>query len=82
MNIPISEGCFWNVTIFDSELMITRFEVYLLEISSTLKLVKHVINPRDGILILDCERVQLSIVNAHSERIIFLPYEQYWCTPW
>ena len=43
--------------------------------ASILKLVKQVINPGDGILILDCDLVQLSIVNAHSERTIFLPYE-------
>ena len=29
MTIPSSEGCFWNVTISDSKLMITRSEVYL-----------------------------------------------------
>ena len=40
--------------------------------ASTLKLVKQVINPGDGILILDCDLVELSIVNAHSERTIFL----------
>ena len=82
MTIPTSKGCFLNVTISDSELMITRSEVYLSEMTSTLKLVKQVINPEDGILILDCDLVQLAIVNAHSEIIIFLLYEQYWCIPW
>ena len=81
MTIPSSKGCFWNVTMSDSEMMTTWSEVYLWEMTSTVKLVKQVINPRDGILFLDCGLVQLSIVNAHSERTIFLLYEQYWCTP-
>lgn len=66
MIIQSSEGCFRNVTISDSNVIITRSEVYLGEMSRTLKLVKQVINPRDGIVILDCDLVQLSIVNAHS----------------
>ena len=82
MTIPSSESCFQNVIVFDFELMITRSEVYLCEMAGTLKLVKQVINPRDGILILDCDVVQLSIVNAHYGGTIFLPYEQHCCTPW
>ena len=76
MTIASSEGCFRNITISDFKLMMTRSKVYLGEMASILKLVKQVINPGDGILILDCDLVQLSIVNEHSERIIFLPYEK------
>ena len=75
MTMPNSKGSFWNVTISDSKLMITRSEVYHSEISSTLKLVKQVINPGDRILILDCDLVQLFMVNTHSEKIVFLPYK-------
>ena len=77
MTIPTSEGCFQNVTISDSKMLITQSEVYLLDITSILKLVKQVINPSDGILILDCDLVQLYIVNANSEGIIFLLYEEH-----
>ena len=49
--------------------------------TSTLKMVKQFINPRDGILILDYDLVQPSIFNANSERTIFFLYEQHWCTP-
>ena len=42
--------------------------------ASTLKLVKQVINPGDGILILDCDLVQLPIHNVHFERTAFLLY--------
>ena len=82
LTIPSSKGCFWNVTISDFELMITRSEVYLCKMASTLNLVKQVINSGDGILILDCDLVQLSIANVHSEGTIFILYEQHWCTPW
>ena len=37
-----------------------------------LKLVKYVINTGAGIIILDCDLVQLFIVNAHSKRTICL----------
>ena len=39
--------------------------------ASTLKLVKQVINPGDGILILDCDLVQLSIVNEILRELSF-----------
>ena len=50
--------------------------------ASTLKLAKQVINRGDGILILANDLIQLSIVNAHSERTIILIYKQHWCIPW
>ena len=50
MIIPSSKGFLGIVTIYDSKLMITYSEVYLLEKTSSLKLVKQVINPRDRIL--------------------------------
>ena len=71
MTIPSFEGYSRNVTISDFELMITRSEVYLCEMTSTLKLAKQFISPGDGIIILDCHLVHFSIVNAHSERTIF-----------
>ena len=80
MTIPSSERCLQNVTFFDSELMIARSEVYLKETIGTLKLVEQVINTGDGILILDCDFVQLTVVDAHSERTIFLSHEKNWST--
>ena len=77
-----SEDCFRNVIIADSEMIITRSVVYFWEMTSTLKLVKQLISLGDEILMLDCNLIQLSIVNAHSERTIFLLYEQHWCIPW
>ena len=54
MTIPSSKGCFQNVTISDSKLMITLYDFYLRQMDHTLKLVKQVINLGDGILILYC----------------------------
>ena len=81
MTIPSSWGYFLMVTASDSQLIITWSEDYLWEMTSTLNLVKQVINPRDGILIFYYDLFQLSIVNEHLERTIFFLYEQHWCTP-
>ncbi|KAF3626893.1 hypothetical protein FXO38_29011 [Capsicum annuum] len=72
---------FWNVTFSDSELMIARSEVYLREIAGTLKLVKQVIDSGKRILVLDCDFIELMVINAHSEISIFFAHEQHWCTP-
>ena len=72
----------FSLTIYNSELMITRSEVYVWKITNTMKLVKQVINTGNGIFILNCDLVQLPIVDAHLERTIFLLHEQYWCTLW
>ena len=45
MNIPSAQGWFQNVTLSDSELMITKSDIYLQETTKTLKLVEEVNNP-------------------------------------
>lgn len=50
MIILSSEGCFWDVTIFDSKLMVTEYEVYLGKMTSSLKLVEQFINFVDRFL--------------------------------
>ena len=77
MTILSYEGYFWNVTISYSKEMITRSEVYLSEVTRTLKLVKQVINPRDWIFTVAYDLIQLSIVNVHCEGTIILLYEQH-----
>ncbi|PHT40499.1 hypothetical protein CQW23_19353 [Capsicum baccatum] len=72
---PSSEVCLRNVTFSDSKMMISRFEVYLREIIGTLQLVEESINFREWILVLDCDFVQLSVADTHSERIVFLMHE-------
>ncbi|KAK4729682.1 hypothetical protein R3W88_022670 [Solanum pinnatisectum] len=74
--IPSLKGYLRNVIIPYSKLMIARSEVYLRKTTSTLKLVEQSINPRDRIFVLDCDFVQLTIVNAHYERTIFFFHEQ------
>ena len=77
MTLPSYESCLRNVTIFDSELIIAGPEVYLRKETRTLKLVEQVINLGNGIFILDCNFVQLPILDIHSERIIVRFHEQH-----
>ncbi|PHT75865.1 hypothetical protein T459_19387 [Capsicum annuum] len=51
--------------------MIVESKVYLREIAVTLKLVKQVIDSWMRILILDCDLIELTVINAHSKRTIF-----------
>lgn len=62
--------------------MIIRCEVYLREIIFTLKLVKKVINHGYGVLILDCDFVQMMIIDAYFERTVFLAHKKNYNTPW
>lgn len=64
-----SRGRLWDVTLLNSKLMVTRSKVNLREITGTLELIEQVINPWDGIFTLDCDLVQLSMINAYVERI-------------
>ncbi|PHT32059.1 hypothetical protein CQW23_28396 [Capsicum baccatum] len=75
VTIPSMESCFQNVTFSDSELMIAGFEVYLREITVTLKFFKQVINYGKRILVLDSDLFKLTVVYAHSERTIFFAHE-------
>ncbi|PHT48237.1 Signal recognition particle 54 kDa protein, chloroplastic [Capsicum baccatum] len=59
VTIPGMEGYFWNVIFSDSELMIAESEVYLRELTGTLKLVKQVINSMKRIHVLDCKFIEL-----------------------
>lgn len=77
MVVPSPKGCLRDVTISDYKLIVPGSEVYLRKPTRRLKLVKQFIYPRDGILIIDYDFVQLMIVNAHPEKIVFLSHEQY-----
>lgn len=63
VTIPTPEGCLWNLTIFYFELTIAGSKVYLGKSTSTLKLVKQVINPRDGLVILYDDLGKIMIFN-------------------
>ena len=56
--------------------MIARSEIYLREITGTLKLVKQVIDFGKRILVLDHDFIKLTVINAHSERTIFLTHDR------
>ncbi|KAK4708720.1 hypothetical protein R3W88_029645 [Solanum pinnatisectum] len=81
MTIPSSKIHLWNVIFFHPQLVITRAKINLREITCSLKLVKQIIYPSKRILILNGHLVQLSIVNARTNRTIFLSNKQNWSTP-
>jgi len=56
--------------------MIHIYKINFTEASGTLKLVEHVVNYRNDILILNCDVVQLKVVNTYFEEIIFLTHER------
>ena len=53
--------CLRNVTFSNSELIIDGAEVYLREITGTLKLIKQVINFGKRILVLDRDLIELTV---------------------
>ncbi|PHT72579.1 hypothetical protein T459_23364 [Capsicum annuum] len=50
-------------------------ELYLREIAGTMKLVKQIIDSEKCILVLDYYFIELTVINAHAERTIFLSQE-------
>ena len=52
--------------------MIARSKINLGEILGTSKLIKQIINPWQGVLVLDGDCVQVPVINAHSHRAILL----------
>ena len=72
MSIPFSEGCLMNVFILDSYLMVTKPQVNLGKYLLSFHLIKEVINPRKRVFIIQCDFVQLSVINTQPEYTIFL----------
>ncbi|KAK4729652.1 hypothetical protein R3W88_022640 [Solanum pinnatisectum] len=81
MTISSSKSHLRNVIFFHPKLVITRLKINLREITFPLKLVKQVIYSWKRILILNSHLVQLTIINAHMKRPIFLSNKQNWSTP-
>ena len=63
MPIPRPKCCLRDISLPNSQLMVTGTKVYLGVDSHPSQLIKQVISPRKWIPILDCDLVQLSIVN-------------------
>ena len=78
LKVPISrpERCLRDICLPNPHLMVTNAKVYLEVDSRSSQLIKQVINPRQWVLILDRNPVQLSIVNAQSKGPVFLLCKQ------
>ena len=74
--IPSHESCLWNITLSNLHLMIARSEINLGDILGSSKLIKQIINPRQGVLVLDGDCVQVPVINTHSHRAILLLNKQ------
>ena len=64
--IPSHKSCLRDVTLSNLHLMIARSEINLGEILGTSELIKQIINPWQGVLVLDGDCIQVSVINAHS----------------
>jgi hypothetical protein len=51
------------------------------EILGPLKLVEEVIDPREWILVFDCNFIQGSVINTHPHTSILFGDEKDWCSP-
>jgi len=63
------------------QLMITRMQIDLREHTSTLELIKEILNAWQGMLVLDGDCIQIPIVDVHSLRAVLLLYKQYRKSP-
>ena len=74
LKVPITrlECCLRDICLPNPQLMVTSAKVYFGVDSRSSQLIKQVINPRQWVLILDRNPVQLSVVNAQSKGPIFL----------
>ena len=56
----------FGISLSNLHLMIARSEINLREILGTSELVKQIIDPWQGVLVLDGDCVQVPVINAHS----------------
>ena len=80
--IPRPERSLRDISLPNSQLLVSSVKIYLGVDSRPSQLIKQVINPRKWILILDRNPVQLSVVNALSKGLVFLPCRQNRSAPW
>jgi hypothetical protein len=84
-----SEGAEWShegglpfVSGLDTDLVVARFQVELCEDFRSSDLVHHFVDAGKWIAILDCDVIELAIVNDQSVGSILFPYEEHWCSNW
>ena len=74
LKVPITrpERCLRDICLPNPQLMVTSAKVYLGVDLRSSQLIKQVINSRQWVPILDCNPIQLSVVNAQSKGLILL----------
>ena len=74
LKVPITrpERCLRDICLPNPQLMVTSAKVYLGVDLRSSQLIKQVINPRQWVPILDCNPIQLSVVNAQSKGLVLL----------
>ena len=74
LKVPIMrpERCLRDICLPNPQLMVTSEKIYFGVDSHYSQLIKQVINPRQWVSIIDCNLVQLSVVNAQSKGHIFI----------
>src|SRR3954469_14308492 len=82
--VPItsSECGLRNVFLSHPQLVVTGPQINLREELSTLEMIKQLIYPWHRVLVLDCDCIQLTIVNAQPKRPVLLFGEQSRRRPW
>ena len=77
MSITGSESSLLYVLFLDSQLVVSRSQIYIREHSSTLQLIKQVIYSWKWVLVLHRHFIQLTIIDAQMKGAILLLYKQY-----
>jgi hypothetical protein len=84
-----SEGAEWShegglpfISGSDMDLVVTRFQVELHEDFRSSDLVHHFVDVGKRIAILNCDVVELAIVDDQSVGSVLFPYEEHWCGNW
>ena len=70
-----------NILIMNLYLMVPGSYVNILKDFGSSHLIEQVIDPREWITVLDSHFVQLTVINAHLHRTIFLLHKKYRCSP-
>lgn len=78
--MPISdpESGLGNIQFTELHLMIPRLQIYLRKVTSSLQLIKKIINPREWVLILHIHLIEFPVINAHQHRTILLLHKENW----
>jgi hypothetical protein len=78
----MSSECRLQYVLFlDSQLVVSRSQIYLREHPSTLQLIKQIIYSWEWVLVLHYHFIQLTIIDAQTKCAILLFYKQYWSFP-